>query len=64
MMMTRRDWWIGVILIASALLVNAVFPRYEVGSDGGLVRRFDRWTGRVEVAANPTQAHKTSWLVW
>src|SRR5687768_15773279 len=27
--MTRRDWWIGVVLIVVALLLHAALPRYE-----------------------------------
>lgn len=48
--MTRRDWWIGIALVAVAFLAHAAFPRYEwrastVHPDVAL--RFDRWRGTV-----------------
>lgn len=51
-MITRRDWWIGVLLIVGGLFFHAVFPRYEwrhfeQGPGFGLIR-IDRWTGSAE----------------
>ena len=46
--MTRRDWWLGVGLVAAALLVHAVFPRYEymmLREETADVLKIDRWTG-------------------
>lgn len=46
--MTRRDWWLGVGIVASALLLHAALPRYEWRSPGGNAAdylRLDRWTG-------------------
>jgi hypothetical protein len=51
---TRRDWWIGVIVLSSALVFHAAVPRYTWRTDDRLVRE-DRWTGRLE-AFSSTQA--------
>lgn len=48
MAMTRRDWWLGVGLVALAILLHAAFPRYEWRNVKGVpLVRIDRWTGRV-----------------
>jgi len=62
MALTRRDWWIGVILIVLALLLHAAVPRYTYTHAAGLlVVRTDRWFGGAEVqgmsADNPV-AHR------
>jgi hypothetical protein len=62
MMMTRRDWWLGVVLIVLALLVHAAVPRYTYLHVAGLmVVRTDRWFGGAEVqgmsSTNPV-AHR------
>jgi hypothetical protein len=49
---TRRDWWLGVVLLTLALLAHAAIPRYEW--HGGTspyvpLTRIDRWTGHSEV---------------
>ena len=48
--MTREQ--IGILLLALAIIVHALFPRYEFQLDNrqGLAfpYRLDRWTGRVE----------------
>lgn len=46
----RRDWWLGVLAIAAALLFHAAFPRYQVTVRQDGVFRTDRWTGRIEGA--------------
>lgn len=50
--MTRRDWYLGVVLVACALLFHAAFPRYEIRQPGGdratFLLRVDRWTGTVK----------------
>lgn len=51
--MTRRDWWIGIALIACALLLHAAVPRYEwrerhVGNAATFLIRIDRWTGSAD----------------
>lgn len=46
--MTRRDWWMGITIIALVVVLHALLPRYDVQvHDGGFVR-IDRWTGEVE----------------
>jgi hypothetical protein len=46
--LTRHDWWIGIVLVAGAILVHAAVPRYEWQHEQGLVwSRIDRWTGEV-----------------
>jgi hypothetical protein len=51
--MTRRDWWIGVGVIALALMAHAVIPqyvpRYEWRHESAnRWLRVDRWTGTAE----------------
>jgi hypothetical protein len=47
--MARRDWWIGIGIVAIAIIVHAFVPRFELRSrDGMPLVRVDRWTGRVE----------------
>jgi hypothetical protein len=65
--MTTRSWFIGVLIIAGALLMHALVPRYEivVPSPGGssafsTVNRLDRWTGSVETSA-PTPRFLKDW---
>lgn len=49
LMITRRDWWIGIAVIVLALLVHALVPRYDWrGSDPRILTRIDRWTGHAE----------------
>ena len=48
-MISRRDWWIGIVLVVLAILVHALVPRYEYQQSGpGSIAwvRVDRWTGR------------------
>lgn len=54
--MTRRDWWLGVALLAAAIVFHAVFPRYEVLviGEARVPLRVDRWTGSVTVAPGVT----------
>ena len=48
--MTARHWWIGVGVLASAILFHAAFPRYEwhQGSPAVWIR-YDRWTGAADL---------------
>ena len=50
-MISRREWWIGVVLVVLAILVHALVPRYEYQHDPGSIAwvRVDRWTGRALV---------------
>lgn len=47
--MTRRDWWLGVFVVALVLLLHTAIPRYEwwtAGSSSAVIR-IDRWTGAI-----------------
>ena len=39
-MVTRLDWWIGVVLVVLAILAHALVPRYEYqqAKRNGLIR--------------------------
>lgn len=55
--MTRRDWWLGVLVLAAALVVHALFPRYEVRTFSNVYPiRVDRWTGTVAHAVRTDRA--------
>jgi hypothetical protein len=45
--MTRRDWWLGVLLLTLAILAHALLPRYDWGplSVTPYQVRVDRWFG-------------------
>jgi len=52
--MTRRDWWLGVLVLALALVIHAALTRYEwmlAGPPGGIQQliQLDRWTGRAQM---------------
>ena len=52
--MTRRDWWLGVLVVVVALLVHAGLPRYEwrTSAENVVVAiRIDRWTGAAELGS-------------
>lgn len=49
--MTRRDWWLGIVLLTVALLTQAAVPRYTWQQSGTLVIRVDRWLGIAEVGS-------------
>ena len=50
-MISRRDWWIGIVLVVLAILVHALGPRYEYQQVGDVYWiRVDRWTGQAQVA--------------
>jgi hypothetical protein len=58
-MITRRDWWLGILVLALALLAHAAIPRYEWRTTAMplLMMRIDRWTGHViTVRAKPVYA--------
>jgi hypothetical protein len=51
-MLTRRDWYIGVVLVMLAVLLHAMVPRYEwraVADQPTRMIRVDRWSGRAAV---------------
>jgi hypothetical protein len=62
---TRIDWWLGVMIVALSLLAHAFIPRYQIilapesESSRPAILRVDRWTGRLEVVADP---EATPWL--
>lgn len=48
-----RDWWLGVTLVALAILLHGLIPRYEWReftrtSAGQYGIRIDRWTGEAQ----------------
>jgi hypothetical protein len=44
--MTQRAWWIGIVVLASAIALHALLPRYEWQQIRGAdYLRIDRWTG-------------------
>ena len=46
--MTRRDWSLAVVVVVMAVVLHALFPRYQWQANtqqAGMVR-IDRWTGR------------------
>jgi hypothetical protein len=45
---TRRDWWLGVLLVVGALLVHALVPRYSYlpTSHRFMFIQVDRWGGQ------------------
>ncbi len=48
--MTRRDWWIGIVVLLLALSSYSVWPRYEWRSTNGqALIRIDRWFGTAEI---------------
>ena len=47
---TRRDWWIGIAIVAGAILIHAAWPRYDWRHVTGTVFvRIDRWTGHASL---------------
>ena len=60
-MITRTDWWLGVLVLTAAILLHAAFPRFEIKgppAEGSGIWRIDRWTGQLEITASET----TPWL--
>ncbi len=48
--MTRRDWWFGVSLLALAISIHAMVPRYVwTHVQGRTYSRTDRWTGDLQL---------------
>lgn len=47
MEITRRDWWLGILLIVGGLVAHALLPRYEwvTLTPEGDVIKVDKWTG-------------------
>jgi hypothetical protein len=45
---TRRDWWLAIAALAAALVIQAIWPRYEwhASRPDGVYVVFDRWAGR------------------
>ena len=49
-MISRRDWWIGIVLVVLVILVHALVPRYEYQQVHSVMWiRVDRWTGQAQV---------------
>jgi hypothetical protein len=50
--MTRRDWWLGIVLLALCLLFRAVVPRYEWQPEPrNTMMQVDRWTRDAQVGS-------------
>ena len=50
--MTTRAWYLGATILAIALVLHALVPRYEwrtVPDHPSQLIRIDRWSGRAEV---------------
>jgi hypothetical protein len=53
--MTRRDWWIGILVLVAALLAHAGLNRYSwqlyslegQGQNARALLKIDRFTGKV-----------------
>ena len=48
--MTRRDFWLGVVVIVAAILTHTAFPRYEwrqstIKTTTPAMIRIDQWFG-------------------
>ena len=53
-MVTRLDWWVGVVLVVLAILAHALVPRYEyqqTAASGIAWIRVDLWTGQAQLVA-------------
>ena len=48
--MTRMILAAAVLVLAAAISVHALLPRYEVNTVGNDLARFDRWTGTLELS--------------
>ena len=54
--MARRDWWMGIAIVAFAIIVHAFVSRFEWRSgDGHQVVPVDPQTGRVEAVQGDPQ---------
>lgn len=47
------------LVYLGGVALGELMPRYELTVQSGLYSRFDRWTGRVEIA---TPARPASWM--
>ena len=56
--MTRIILAAAALVLASAIGLHALFPRYELHPLGNDLARFDRWTGRVTVS----EPGKAAWV--
>jgi hypothetical protein len=57
--MTRRDWWLGVSLVAMAVGLHAAYPRYDwrPTSNPGATIRIDRWTGEAVLGRHNAESN-------
>ena len=63
--MTREQ--IGILLLALAIIVHALFPRYDIQlgqniNGQSFPYRLDRWTGRVEAGAGARVSGPLDWF--
>ena len=48
---TRSDWWLGIVLVCTAIIAHALLPRYgwrDPGRSPVDYVRIDRWTGAAQ----------------
>ena len=43
--MTRKDYWLGVLVVAGAIVFHGMFPRYSAAMSDRWIVNLDRWTG-------------------
>jgi hypothetical protein len=58
---------IGAVLVAVALVLHAIFPRYEwrsVDADGRAIVVYDRWAGRFQRAAWQADGSVQAMSLW
>jgi hypothetical protein len=59
--MTRRDWWIGILVLVAAIVAHAAMNRYSwhlydidgQGQNARALLRIDRFTGTVTYESLP-----------
>jgi hypothetical protein len=61
-MTSTARFWIALIVVAGAIIIHALLPRYALtigGQNNTIIYRFDRWTGTVD--ASPVNA-PVAWI--
>ena len=51
--MAEWKWWVGILVLAGAIVAHAAHSRYSIAFEGtAYVYRVDHLTGRVEMATS------------